>query len=295
MELIRKIKKYGDLVMFSHTLFSLPFALVALVWAAKGLPEIRVLIWAIIALVAGRNAANGLNRVIDAKYDEKSERLKKRQIPSGEIKKRNALIFSIVLLIVFQFAAYMINPLCFWLAPFGMFLFVFYSYTKRFTWLCHLILGFTCGGAPVGAWFAVTGEFHYLPFIIAAGVMFWVAGFDIIYAMQDIEFDREQGLKSIPAKFGLKNSKRIAALFHFLSIVILASLVFFLKTKYLYLAGLAVLGVLLFIEHMIIKPDDIKAMNKASYYINQIIGGCFFAFAMLDFFLLGGVSWQSLF
>mgnify|MGYP006426284189 CR=1 FL=1 len=189
----------------------------------------------------------------------------------------------------------MINPLCFYLAPFGMFLFVFYSYTKRFTWLCHLFLGFTCGGAPVGAWFAITGQFHFIPFIIAAGVMFWVAGFDIIYAMQDIDFDKQQGLHSIPEQFGLKWAKVIAASFHFISIMIFASLYFIIDTHFLYLIGLLIIGVLLLIEHVIINPSDVKTMNKASYYINQVIGGCFFVFAILDFILLGGVSWEGLF
>ncbi|MPW26904.1 4-hydroxybenzoate octaprenyltransferase [Alkalibaculum sp. M08DMB] len=286
MNLIYKIKQYGELVMFSHTLFSFPFAMVAMIWAAKGIPDAYTLFWILVALITGRNGANAINRVIDIEYDKKNPRVANRLIPQGKVSIREALILSMVLFIIFAGAAYMINPLCFALSPVALGLFILYSYTKRFTWACHIILGIICAGAPFGAWIAVTGQVSYVPFLLSAAVALWIGGFDIIYGTQDIEFDTQEGLQSIPAKFGLNNSLLIAKLFHAMSVLILFSLSFIQGTQWLYLTGLVIISILFMIEHKMVEPKNTGVMNWASYHINQIVSVTFLVFSLLDFYIL---------
>jgi len=278
-----KLKKYGEMVMFSHTLFSLPFAVMSVLWAGNGLPTATKFFWILIALFAARNGANAVNRIIDSEIDLKNPRTYNRHIPCGIIKKRNAIAFTIILFLIFELAAYKINPLCFFLSPAAIFIFLFYSYTKRFTWFSHLILGIACGGAPVGGWIAVTGKLSLIPFIIGGGVAFWVAGFDIIYSTQDIEFDRKEGLFSIPARFGLRKALIIAAFFHLISIMILFLLRFIISTGFLYDMGILLCAALLLIEHKIVKPSNQGIMNWASYHINQIISIVYLTFSLADF------------
>ena len=235
---LKKLKSYGELVMFSHTLFSLPFALISMIWAADGLPSAATIFWILIALIGARNGANALNRIVDKDIDKKNPRTANRHLPKGIVKNYEALGIVIFCFFIFIIAAYKLNPLCFMLSPVALFLFIIYSYTKRFTWVCHIILGITCGGAPVGAWLAVTGKFALAPIILGAIVTLWVAGFDIIYATQDIEFDRKIGLFSIPAKFGLKGALYISSLFHFITILLLISLYFIMHIGWIYLFGI---------------------------------------------------------
>jgi len=283
---INKIKMYGELVMFSHTLFSLPFALMSMFIAAKGLPSGRIIFWIIIALFAGRNAANALNRYVDAYYDKENPRTKDRHIPSGKLKKSEPLIITGILYIVFVFAAYQINTICFYLSPVALTLFTLYSYTKRFTWLCHIFLGITCGGAPLGAWLAVRGTFDLIPFIFAVIVALWVGGFDIIYGTQDIDFDRKIGLHSIPAKFGLKGALWIARGFHLIMWCLLLSLFFLSFLDKAYLTGVLLSGGLLVLEHYIVEPEHKNIMNIASYNINQIISMIILASTIIDVFVI---------
>ena len=187
---------------------------------------------------------------------------------------------------IFVLAAYKLNPLCFALSPLALFLFIIYSYTKRFTWICHIVLGITCGGAPVGAWLAVTGKFALAPIVLGAVVTLWVAGFDIIYATQDIEFDRKTGLFSIPAKFGLKGALYISSLFHFITILLLISLYFIMNVGWIYLLGIFISSILLITEHYIVSPTNTRKMKIASYNINQVVSVCIFIFTVLDFFIL---------
>ncbi|MEX1377328.1 MAG: UbiA-like polyprenyltransferase [Eubacteriales bacterium] len=270
-KIIKKIKYYAEAVMFSHTVFSLTFALLAMVVAANGLPNARTIFFILLALVSGRTGANAINRVIDRKYDKKNERTSDRHLPSGKVQPYELVLLTVACYAVFVFSAYMLNPLCFFLSPVAILLFTIYSYTKRFTFLCHLVLGFTCAGAPVGAWFAVTGEFSLIPFILACAVMLWIAGFDIIYGTQDIEFDRANNLFSIPQTFGLKWSLIIAKAFHFLMIIILAAFGYIVKMGWLYYVGLVAATGLLFLQHNIVNPKDKRLMKIASYNLNQII------------------------
>jgi 4-hydroxybenzoate polyprenyltransferase len=283
---LKKLKSYGELVMFSHTLFSLPFALIGMIWAAQGLPSVATIVWILVALIGARNGANALNRIVDKDFDKKNPRTASRHLPKGEVK--NYEVWGIVVLCfsIFILAAYKLNPLCFMLSPVALFLFIIYSYTKRFTWLCHIVLGITCGGAPVGAWLAVTGKFALTPIILGAVVTLWIAGFDIIYATQDIEFDRKIGLFSIPARFGLKGALYISSLFHFIMILLLISLYFIMPIGWIYLLGIFIGSILLVLEHYIVSPSNEKKMKIASYNINQIVSVLIFSFTMLDFFIL---------
>lgn len=282
--IFRKIAAYGELVMFSHTLFSLPFALIAMLLAANGLPKWNVVFWILVALFAGRNGANALNRYVDAEVDAKNPRTASRQIPAGKIKRKEALYITIFCYIVFVFAAFELNWICFLLSPVALLLFTLYSYTKRFTWLCHIILGITCAGAPVGAWLAVTASIAWPPIVLAAIVALWVAGFDILYGTQDIEFDKKEGLFSIPVRFGYKGALWIARAFHFIMWCLLILLVFITPLSALFLSAVLLSGLLLILEHYVVDPSHREKMNFASYHINQIISVLLLVFAVMDIF-----------
>lgn len=290
MEIARKIgqrvKLYGELVMFSHTLFSLPFAIISMIWAAGGFPSWRIMLWGLVALIGARNGANAFNRVVDRVFDAQNPRTAHRHLPRMLLGQREVLLFVVVNYAIFIFAAGMLNPLCLILSPVAIFLISSYSYTKRFTYMSHLYLGFTIASAPIGAWFAVTGKFAFTPFILGTIVMLWIAGFDIIYGSQDIEFDREHKLWSIPSIFGLKNGLRIAAGLHSIMVLLLISLIPIRQLGWLYILGLVISILLLMTEHHIIKPSNRKVMKVASYNLNQVISMVILFFTMADFFLL---------
>ncbi|MGG4394633.1 UbiA-like polyprenyltransferase [Paenibacillus thiaminolyticus] len=285
-KLYRKTRLFGELVMFSHTLFSLPFALISMVWAAGGLPSAHVVLWSLVALVAARNGANAFNRVADREYDEANPRTAHRHLPQRLLQEREVTAFILLNFAVFIFAAGMLNPLCLWLSPIAIALICSYSYTKRFTWLCHLYLGFTIASAPVGAWFAVTGTLALTPFLLGLVVMLWIAGFDIIYATQDIEFDRKTGLWSVPSLFGYEDALFIARSLHTIMLAVLFALFFIRGLGWLYLTGIAISAVLLAVEHRIVRPSNRKRMNVASYNLNQVISMLILFCTMADFFLL---------
>ncbi|MCM1991666.1 UbiA-like polyprenyltransferase [Oceanirhabdus seepicola] len=282
---LEKIKKYGEVVMFSHTLFSLPFALIGMIWAAGGLPSFHTVFWILIALVGARNGANALNRIVDKDIDKKNPRTANRHLPKGIVKEYEVWGIVVLCFSIFILAAYKLNTLCFLLSPVALFLFIIYSYTKRFTWACHVVLGIACGGAPVGAWLAVTGKFALAPLILGAVVMLWVAGFDIIYGTQDIQFDRESGLFSIPARFGLKGALYISRGFHFIMILLLISLYFIMGLGWIYLVGIIISAGLLVLEHYMVSPSNEKKMKIASYNINQVVSVLIFIFTMIDVFI----------
>ena len=281
----QKIKTYGELVMFSHTLFSLPFAMIALLIAADGLPEGKVLFWIMVCLFAGRNGANALNRLVDQKFDAMNPRTRSRHMPRGIVKPFEVLLITGLCYVLFVFGAYQINTLCFLLSPIALVLFTLYSFTKRFTWLCHVVLGITCAGAPVGAWIAVTESFGWVPFLLGAVVTLWVAGFDIIYGTQDIDFDRQTGLFSIPARFGLNGALLIARLFHLTMLVLLVFVGVLSGLGVIYYIGVAISAALLLIEHGIIDPGHRVKMNIAAYHINQMISMILLAATALDLYL----------
>lgn len=284
-EMIGKLKTYGNLVMFSHTLFSLPFAMVAMLWAAQGIPSLWTFIWILLALVGARNGANAINRLVDRHIDAKNPRTAGRHLPSGQVNVREVMGLIIVCFALYLLAAFMLNPLCVVLSPLPVIIFLLYSYTKRFTWACHLVLGIACGGAPVGAWIAVKGNIGWASLVLGAVVTLWIAGFDIIYAVQDVKFDREENLFSIPSIFGVKNALMISTLFHILAVGMLLYLYFYRDLGWLYLTGLGIVGLLLAIEHIMVSPENMRNVKIASYSINQIVSVVFFVFAALDLFL----------
>jgi len=281
----KKIKTYANLVMFSHTLFSLPFAMISMLWAAEGIPPLNTVFWILVALVGARNGANALNRLIDWKIDAKNPRTSNRHIPQGIVKRKEALLLIIICFAIMFIAAVMLNPLCVKLFPLAVLIFIFYSYTKRFTWLCHLILGVACGGAPVGAWIAVKEEIGIPSLILGAASLLWVAGFDIIYGILDIEFDRSEGLYSIPAVFGAKNALFISSIFHLLAMLALIFLYFFMNMGVLYVVGIIICFIILIIEHIIVTPVKLERIKTASYTLNQLMGCIFFIFTAADIFI----------
>lgn len=280
---IKKAHDYGILVMFSHTIFSLSFALISMLLASKGLPSPYTIFWILVAFMGARTGANAINRVIDAEIDKKNPRTATRQLPQGLLKKKEVILFSSLCFLVMVIGAYMLNPLCLILSPIALFLLIIYSYTKRFTWACHLVLGITSAAAPVGAWLAVTGKISWLPLFIGAANTLWVAGFDIIYGSQDYEFDTANGINSIPARFGVKNALHIAAFFHAITLVILI-IVGLLSPQLglIYFIGIGIISVLFILEHRMVSPNNLSNVKLASYSINQIISIVFLIFGVID-------------
>jgi len=277
-----KLKLYGQLVMFSHTLFSLPFALAAMLMAAGGFPGWSVTVWIILAFTGARTGANALNRLIDRHIDARNPRTSGRHLPAGVLHRREALGIALAGFALLTLSAAMLNPLCLMLLPLAVLVMVMYSYTKRFTWLCHFVLGAACSGASLGAWIAVTGKLEWQPLILTAANALWVTGFDIIYATSDIEFDRAEGLHSIPARFGRRMALAGAAGLHLLTVVLLASAGYMNARGAAYYTGCAAVALLLTAEHLLVRK---KLVRLASYNINQIIGVVFFTFTFLDIFV----------
>ena len=281
-----KIHDYGVLVMFQHTIFSFAFGLVSMLLAADGRLVWSKLILLLIALLAARTGANAINRVIDAEIDEANPRTRTRQIPQGKMTKREALLFSIICFAIMLVAAAFMNRTSLWLAPVALFFMVIYSYTKRFTAFCHLVLGFTCAMAPAGAWIAMTGTVSWTAIFLAGANMFWVAGFDIIYGAQDVAFDRSHGIHSIPGALGVAGGLLVAKLFHviaFSCLVIVGLLV--PQFSWIYWGGLLVIGILLMVEHAVVRPDHLAHAEIASYNVNELVSVVFLLTGVLDIFI----------
>ena len=282
-KIYNKIKDYGKLVMFSHTIFSLGFALVSMLLAANGFPKLSTIFWILICFLGARTGANAINRVIDAEIDARNPRTANRQVPKGEMKKKEIIVFTSICFLIMLFGAYKLNFICFILSPIALFLMIIYSYCKRFTFLCHLILGITCACAPVGAWLAITGKISLIPLVMGAANTLWVAGFDIIYGSQDYDFDKANNLHSIPVQFGVKNALRIAMLFHVLTVMFLVVLGLLSgKLGIIYYIGVVIISILLSIQYKIVSPTNLTNVNIASYSINQLVSLTFLAFGLLD-------------
>jgi len=285
-KLKRKVVDYGVLVMFRHTIFSFSFGLVSLLLTLQDNFSIEKMIWVLLALLAARTGANGINRVIDANIDTANPRTRTRQIPSGLMSKKDALVFSLICLAFTPIFAAMINPLSLILSPIALFFMIIYSYTKRFTPLCHLVLGFTCAMAPAGAWIAMTGTLSWTAVLLAGANMFWVAGFDIIYGAQDYDFDREHGIRSIPAAFGVAKGLKIAQLFHVIAFACLIVVGYITpQFSWIYYVGLLLIGALFIAEHKVVKPDHLVHAEIASYNLNEVVSIVFMLAGILDIFL----------
>ncbi|MEW9122938.1 MAG: UbiA-like polyprenyltransferase [Thermotaleaceae bacterium] len=282
-EVVRKVNDYGRLVMFSHTIFSLSFALISMILASRGLPAFSTIFWILLAFLGGRTGANAINRVIDAEIDSKNPRTATRHLPQGLLKTKEVIFFSFLCFSIMIVSAAMLNPLCLILSPIALFLMIIYSYTKRFTWTCHLVLGLTCSCAPIGAWIAVQGNITWIPIFIGSANNFWVAGFDIIYGSQDYDFDLAHGVQSIPARFGIKKGLYMAALFHCITIFFLFLIgIFSNQLGIIYYIGLILISILFIIEHRLVSPDNLSNVKIASYSINQLVSLVLLIFGISD-------------
>jgi 4-hydroxybenzoate polyprenyltransferase len=268
----RKIQVYGQMIKFSHTVFALPFALsaVAMGWE-KQPPSIWALAWILLAMVGARSAAMGFNRIVDAEIDLKNERTAIREIPSGKLSKKEAVLFVGMSCLVFVFSAAMLSTVCFLLSIPVLCLLMAYSYTKRFTRFCHLYLGFAISLAPVGAWVAITGTLSWSILFLSLGLMTYIAGFDILYACQDIEFDRKEGLFSLPSTLGPKRAMQISSLLHGGTFIFLLAMYVSFAMHPVFLGFLGIIGVLLIAEHQLVKPDNLTQIDMAFFHINSVI------------------------
>ena len=281
----KALAEFLEMIKFEHTIFALPFALISLLFATEGRLTWHLILWVIVAMVGARTGAMGFNRIIDAEIDRRNPRTRNRAIPSGRISKRSATIISLVAFGLFVFAAAMLNTACLVASPFAIIILIGYSYTKRYTSYSHLVLGFAISGAPLGAWMAATGTISAAALVLSLAVLCWIAGFDILYSLQDVEFDRKAGLHSIPAAVGIASALWISRFLHLLCIVFLASLAKLLPTGTLYLVGVAVVGGLLVYEHLLIRPNDLSKINTAFFTINGLISIMFLAFVVVDTYL----------
>ena len=268
----RNIRTTLEMIKIEHTLFALPFAFLGAVLAAQGLPTMAQILWITLAMVGARSTAMAFNRVADRDYDARNERTKTRAIPAGALSVVFVSVFTIVAAAVFFFAAAMLNRLTLILAPIALASIVLYSYTKRWTALSHLVLGWCLAIAPTGAWIAVRGTIDSpLPLLLSLVVMLWTAGFDVLYACQDYEFDRREGLYSIPARFGIARSLWISRLLHSGAFAALLALYFTAHLGILALVGVIATGALLVYQHTLVRADDLSRLNAAFFTTNAFV------------------------
>lgn len=259
------------MIRFEHTVFALPFALIGALVAARGVPGSFQLLWIVLAMVGARSAAMTFNRIVDLKYDAANPRTRLRALPTGQLTTGFALLFTIAMSALFVVSAGMLNRLCLYLSLPVLAVLFGYSYTKRFTPLSHLALGFAIGLAPLGAWLAIRGEFALLPILLGGTVMCWIAGFDIIYACQDTEFDRKAKLFSIPAKWGAATALKVSSGLHIATVLLLILFARLGELGIIAYVGIGVVGAILYWEHHIVRPDDFSRVNMAFFNLNGYV------------------------
>lgn len=282
------MKKYFSLVLFAHTVFAMPFAFIGFFLAISETGQefnwLKLLLM-VLCMIFARNAAMAFNRYLDREIDAHNPRTAIRDIPSGKISSNEALIFTIANSILFILTTLLINKLCFFLSPVALAVVIGYSYTKRFTPLCHLFLGLGLALAPIGAYLVVAGAFAMLPVYFSLAVLCWVSGFDIIYALQDEEFDRENNLNSIPAWLGKKKALNVSSIFHILAVIFVSMPYIVSDLSWFYLAGILFFIILLIYQHQLVKPNDLSKVNRAFFTTNGIASVVFALFFLLDAYL----------
>lgn len=267
-----KLKTTLAMIKFEHTLFALPFAFLGAILAANGLPTWWQMLWITVAMFGARSAAMTFNRIVDRDIDAKNPRTANRELPSGKLSVGFAWVFLYVSIGVFLLASYSLNWLTFALSPVALIFVLGYSYAKRFTAFAHVILGIALAISPSAAWIAVRGSLNdEVPILLSVLVLMWTAGFDVLYACQDFDFDRKAGLRSIPARFGIKNSLWIARVFHFQAFIVLVLLYLVTGLGSLALAGVVGVGALLIYQHTLVKPSDLSRMNAAFFTTNAFV------------------------
>jgi len=269
--MMSKILSFGRMIKFSHTIFALPFALSAVILAVHQKYELNAwdLLWVILAMVGARSAAMGFNRIVDAQFDAKNPRTTQRAIPSGEISIRQSIVFVICFSALFLLASASLSIDCFYLAIPVLFLLFLYSYTKRFTSLCHIYLGFAISLSPMAAWIGITKTFDWQIIMVSIALLTHIAGFDILYACQDYDFDQKEGLFSIPSQYGIEKALQISAFLHVLCFFCFVTISFVFHMNIIYWVAVMIIGLALVIEHMIIKPDNLSQIPIAFFHINS--------------------------
>ncbi len=280
--MLRKLKTLLEMIKIEHTVFALPFAFLGAVFAAQGIPRPVQIGLILLAMVGARSAAMAFNRLVDLPYDALNPRTATRALPKRLLSKGSVVAFVVASSCLFAFAAAMLNPLAFKLSPVALGIVLLYSYTKRFTWLTHIFLGLALGCAPIGAWIAIRGNFSTVPLMLGIAVLLWVAGFDIIYSCQDLDFDRRQPLYSIPKRFGISGALWISAGAHALMVVLLAFLFRREGLGPISFAGLGAVALLLAYEHSLVKPSDLTRANAAFFTVNGWISVLLFLTTGID-------------
>lgn len=281
----RKLAIILEMIKFEHTLFAMPFALASMLVAARGLPEWATVAWVLVAMVGARSAAMAFNRIADMKLDAENPRTASRALPSGLVSVGAAWGFTIASAALMVLAAHQLNPLAFALSPVALVVVLGYSYSKRFTSLSHLWLGLALGIAPVGAWIAVTGAIGFPSMVLSAAVMFWTAGFDIIYSLQDLEFDSKTGLFSLPARLGPAGALAASRLLHAGMVALLAWFGLLTGRGWIYYAGVVLIGLFLVYEQSLVSPEDISRVDTAFFTLNGCVSLGFAVIVALDVFI----------
>ncbi|MFC0470293.1 UbiA-like polyprenyltransferase [Halalkalibacter kiskunsagensis] len=284
--MIRKIKIILEMIKFEHTVFALPFAYFGAMLGAfivnNEWPAWSEWLWITIAMIGARSAAMSLNRVIDEQIDKRNPRTANRAIPAGLVSKIEVLLFILISFALLFYAAFQLNILAVYLLPIAVFFLVIYSYTKRFTWTCHLILGVTIGLAPLGGWVGATGTLTWEALLLFLAVAFWTAGFDVIYATQDADYDRENELYSIPSQFGIGRALKIARFLHVISFLSFVGLFFFTPLGWIYFIGVVIAGGIMVYEHSLVSENDLSKLDVAFFTMNGILSLVLFIFAIGD-------------
>ncbi|MFA6924884.1 MAG: UbiA-like polyprenyltransferase [Bacteroidales bacterium] len=282
---LKKISDYLSLIKFAHTIFAFPFAMLGYFLGLRAQNwkfEPMVLLLIMLCMVFARSAAMSFNRIIDLKYDKENPRTQNRELPKEVIKIRSALFFSIATSLLFVATTFLINKICFYLSPVALIIILGYSYTKRFTSLCHIVLGLGLSFSPIGAYLAVTENFGVVPLLLSFAVLFWVSGFDVIYALQDKDFDLKNNLYSIPASLGIKKAIKFSAFLHLLSSTLLIIIGIYGDFGIFYWLGTSIFILCIVYQHRLIKSDDLSKVNVAFFTMNGIAGIVFAAFVIVD-------------
>jgi 4-hydroxybenzoate polyprenyltransferase len=287
--LFRRLKNYLSLIKFSHTIFALPFACIgfalAIIYAHKPF-EWHLLVKMLLCMLFARSAAMAFNRYLDRKYDALNPRTAQREVPAGIVKPGQALLYTILNSALFVATTWFINPLCFYLSFVALFIILFYSYTKRFTALCHIVLGIGLSLSPIGAYLAVTGYFSLIPILFSFSVVTWVSGFDIIYALQDEQFDRSNDLHSIPAALGTRRALTVSTILHIISALLVITAGVLGQFQWVYWIGVLFYISLLTYQHLLVKPNDLSRVNMAFANTNGIASVVFATFTIVSLLLL---------
>jgi 4-hydroxybenzoate polyprenyltransferase len=284
--MFRKSKIFLEMIKFEHTIFALPFAYVGAIlssaYHAQSPLSFLKAVWITLAMIGARTAAMALNRYIDAAIDAKNPRTATRAIPAKLISKNTVIVFIFLSLGVLIVSAAQLHIICLYLSPIALFFLITYSYTKRFTWLCHYYLGITIAIAPLGGWLAIQGTIDWTAYLLFGAVALWIAGFDILYACQDENYDREVGLFSIPSRFGIGRALLIARVTHVFSFLLFFSLYIFSSLSWLFLVGLVLTALLLYYQHAIVRKDNLSRLNQAFFMMNGILSTNLFVCTLLD-------------